>query len=155
MTIDQCVSIISALIALAGLLFVAKQLRDANGQTKLGSQIKLLDINRDLISLGFSDPQLFTILSDAKNADPMMERRYLQLWLNQLALIHSFRVNKIFEKEVQESFERDLRDFMSMSNMRRHWRKFEKYYPASFQAYVNTIIAEAGPEQPFSEAVKK
>jgi hypothetical protein len=146
MTLDEYVSIISALIALAGLLFVAKQLHDANSQTKLASQIQLYDITRELLSLGFSNPVLFEVLTDKKGVNPVLEQRYLQMWLNQLSLIHSFQRRGAFEADVQESFDRDLRDVFGMSNMRRHWQKFGKYYPASFQAYVNTIITEAGVE---------
>src|SRR5208282_328765 len=109
MTIDQCISIISALIALAGLLFVAKQLHDANNQTKLASQIQLYDITRELLSLGFSNPVLFEVLTDKKGVNPVLEQRYLQMWLNQLSLIHSFQRRGAFEPDVQESFDRDLR----------------------------------------------
>jgi len=144
MTLDQCISVVSALIALVGLLFVAKQLYDANSQAKLSSQIQLYDITRELLSLGFSNPELFEVLTDKKGVNPVLEQRYLQMWLNQLSLIYSFERRGAFEADVQESFDRDLRDIFGMSNMRRHWQKFGKYYPASFQAYVNAIIAETG-----------
>ena len=146
MNIDQWVAVFSASVSFVGLLMVAMQLRDGNRQRQLESQIQLYDINRELISMGFSNPRLFRVLEDAEGVDPVLERRYLQLWLNQLALIQSFQASGGLRKDVGSSFDADLRDMMMMSNMRRQWQRFGKYYPASFRVYVDTIITEAGVE---------
>jgi hypothetical protein len=143
MTIDQWLSASLDVISLLGFVVVIIQLRDSNLQTKLGSQIRIYDINRELISLGFSKPELFSILKDA-DVDPTIERRYLQLRLNQLCLVYSFKRSGTFAKEDQEGFETDLRDMMKMKNMRRHWGEFEKYYPASFRRFVNDLLRYAG-----------
>jgi hypothetical protein len=146
MTIDQWVGSFSAVISFAGLLLVAVQLRDSNRQRQLESQIRLYDINRELVSMGFSHPHLFGILEDAEGINPTLERRYLQLWLNQLALIKSFQESGGFRKDVGASFNADLRDMVVMSNMRRQWERFGKYYPTSFQRMVNEILDKAGRE---------
>jgi len=70
MTTDQYVAVFSAAISFFGLLLVVIQLRDSNEQRKLESQIRLYDITRELISLGFSNPQLFEVLKDSENVDP-------------------------------------------------------------------------------------
>jgi hypothetical protein len=131
-------------LTFAGLVFVALQMRESTQQLKRQSQIHIYDINRDLISLGFSHPKLFEILKDAPDADHTLERRYLQLWLNQLYLIDSFKKSGAVTKDFRESTARDLRDMMLMKNMRRQWQQFGKYYPASFQESVNDILKEAG-----------
>ena len=136
------------LLTFAGLLFVAWQMRDANQQRKLETQIKLYDINRELISLGFSLPEMFRVLEDAKGIDSTIERRCLQLWLNQLALIDSFKRSGAFERDVQDSFEADLRGMMSMQNLRRHWKEFGKIYPVSFQKSVAKILHDTGGKLP-------
>ncbi len=38
----------------------------------------------------------------------------------------------------------DVRDMLRMDNMRRHWKEFEKYYPASFRKSVDDLLREAG-----------
>lgn len=144
MTTDQYVAAFSAAMSFFGFLVVAFQLRDNTAQRKLESQIRLYDINRELISLGFSHPQLFEVLKDAEGVDATVERRYLQLWLNQLSLIHAFKGRGVFGTEYQKSCEADLRDMMSMSNMQRQWRGHGEYYPASFQKSVNDILRETG-----------
>ena len=152
MTFDHAVAIISAIIAFfaaitsfASVWLFIKQMREGAKERKLQSQIRLYDINRELISLGFSHPKLFGILTEQPDTDPI-ERRYLQLWLNQLALVHSIKLQGAFEPDVQESFETDFRDIMAMKKMQHHWQKFGKYYPASFQKFVNQTIHEVGHE---------
>ena len=135
---------LDTLLTFVGLVFVAMQMRDGNRQRKIESQIRLYDINRELISLGFSKPELFEILKDGKGIDATLQRRYLQVWLNQLCLVDTFKRSGGFTKDVEESFSTDLRDMMLLENMRRHWQTFGKYYPASFQESVNDILNKAG-----------
>lgn len=142
------------LLTFAGLLFVAWQMRDANKQSKLESQIQLQGINRELIAMGFSKPELFEVMQGTKKVDATLERRYLQLWLNQLSLFHSLKVEGALQKDYEESCERDLRDMLELPNMRRHWKNYGKYYPASFQKSVNDILHEAGHERTDETAEK-
>ncbi len=139
-------SLLQTVSIITGLVVVAKQQHDGNRDRRLNSQIQLYNINRELISQGFSHPQLFDILVDKAKVDPVLERRYLQLWLNQLSLLHSFKIQGVMQKEVAESFDADLHDIMGMSNMQRHWDHYAKYYPASFQASVNQLLHKAGQE---------
>jgi hypothetical protein len=134
------------LIAFAGLMFIGLQMRDANKQNKLESQIQIQGINRELIAMGFSKPELFEVMQGTKKVDATLERRYLQLWLNQLSLFHSLKVEGALQKDYEESCERDLRDMLELPNMRRHWQIYGKYYPTSFQKSVNDIIDEVGCE---------
>lgn len=147
MSFDQIVSLSSALISFVGLLLVAWQLRDGNKQQELASLVEIYDINRELISLGFSHPQLFAILRDTKDADLVWERRYLQMWLNQLSLIHSYLKRSVCDAELKESLERSLADFMMMENMQSHWQKYAQFYPASFQQMVNDCIKKGKPPE--------
>ncbi len=134
------------LLTFAGLVFVALQIRDATKQSKLGSQIQIQGINRELIAMGFSKPELFEIMDGkgTKKVNSMLERRYLQLWLNLLSLFHSLKEAGVLQKDYRESCERDLRDMFALPNMRRHWQEYGKYYPTSFQKSVNDILHEAG-----------
>ena len=142
MSWDNWVSLFSAAVAFAGLLFVALQLRDSNHQREIESIIEIYDVNRELISLGFEHPQLFAVLRDTKIADPEWQRRYLQLWLNQMSLIHSCLKRSVFESEVKSSLESQLAEFLSLQNMREHWQKHGAFYPLSFRVWVNGLIQQ-------------
>lgn len=154
MSIDQHIALFSAMIALltfvvgcAGLATVIIQLRDAARQREADSMVKLFDINRELLSLGFSHHGLFKVLEDQPTADGLSEKRYLQLWLNQLSLMHSYAQQAINQPELKESLDRNLIDFFTMKNMRHHWNEFGRFYPASFQRRVTEIIERPEPPQ--------
>ena len=147
MLLEQWVSIFSASISFVGLIFVAVQLRDANRQRESESLVKIYDINRELLSLGFSHPKLFAILNDEQNADPIWERYYLQMWLNQLSLIHTYLQDSVVRPELRESLIVALTEFMTAENMRRHWKAKGRFYPASFQKLVTGIIEKAEPPE--------
>jgi hypothetical protein len=154
MSLDHWVAVFSASISFAGLLLVVLQLRDNNRQRQSESLVEILDINRELLSLGFSHPQLFAILEDAKNADPVWERRYLQLWLNNFSLVHSYLTHSMLEGELRENLERDVADFMTMENIRKHWQRYGKFYPTSFRKYVDEILKKHEPSPPATAHVK-
>jgi hypothetical protein len=104
------------------------------------------DINRELISTGFDKPELFEVFKDTKKVDPESERRYLQLWLNQLSMFHSMKEANALQKDFEESCARYLRDMFEKANMLRHWKNVGEFYPVSFQKAVNAIINETGNE---------
>jgi hypothetical protein len=145
MPFDHAVALITAICAIISLVFVGVQMRDANRQRESDSLVKIYDINRQLLSLGFDHPKLFDIMNDAENADPVWERRYLQLWLNQFFLIHVFAGRSTIKGELRENLELNLSDSITMNNMRRQWQYRGKFYTPSFQKLVNGIIQKHEP----------
>ncbi len=148
MTLDNCISLVSAVIAFAGLFLVAWQIRASTKQQELQSLVKIYDINRKLLTLGFNHPSLFDILDDAKHENPVWQRRYLQLWLNLFALSQHHVKESVFKDDLKESLTRDISEFMSLKNMREHWSRFGPFYPVSFQKMVNDIIKTKNGEPP-------
>src|ERR1041385_9352546 len=141
----QWISLFSAMVSFAGLLIVIRQLRTSNKQRELQSLVQVFDVNRQLLSLGFSHPKLFEIMADAPQADPTLERRYLQLWLNQFAMIHSYMKEAVFKRELKDSLTREVAEFFTMENMQRHWRRPGTFYPASFQHFVGDVLNKHAP----------
>jgi len=131
---------VSVAISLVSVLLVVVQLRGNLRQRQLESLIHIYDVNRQLIAQGFQHPELFKILEDAPDTDPVLTRRYLQLWLNQLALIHRIHRHGLFQEELQVSLAREVREFMAQDNMRRHWQQQRSFYPASFRRFVDHVV---------------
>jgi hypothetical protein len=150
-SLDTIFTVAGLVLSFIGLRFVAIQIRGANRQQevanherKIESQIRMHEINRELISMGFDKPELFEVLNDTGKVDHEVERRYLQLWLNQLSMFYSLKTAGDMQKDFAESCDRDLRNMFKKANMRRHWKDVEAYYPVSFQNAVNAIIDETG-----------
>ena len=155
MTFDHIVALltvafagIGSAVSSIGLIFVAIQLRDSNRQRETESIVKLYDVNRELITLGFSHPTLFLIMEDEPIADALVQKRYLQLWLNQLSLMHTFLQHAVVRTELQEELHRNLADFLSLENMQRHWTEYGMFYPNSFQKRVNAILEKVAKDEP-------
>lgn len=135
------VSATALVVSAISLSLVLAQLYDTIAQRKIDANIRISDINRELLTLGFNHPMLFDVLR-GEPTDPIVERRYLQLWFNQFLLIYTYQARGLFRSEHRESLGRDIRDFLRFQNVQRHWREFRQYYPASFQDFVNTLLPE-------------
>jgi hypothetical protein len=138
MTLDNYISLISAGIAFVGLWLLMRQ-------TAMESIVKIHGGNRELLLHGFDHPQLFAILADDENADPVLERRYLQLWFNHFPLINTFLNQSFLRGELKRTLVNDLVDFMTLENARRYWVKYGRFYPDSFQALVRKIVKKEPP----------
>lgn len=138
---------VAFVLSFISISLVLVQLNDQMKQRKIDSQIRIDDINRQLITLGFSHPELFKVLH-GEEADPIVERHYLQLWFNQFYLIYSYQTRGLFAQDRRESLERDIRDFFAQENMQRHWRHHRVYYPFSFQSFVDALAPSAAKDGP-------
>jgi hypothetical protein len=69
----------------------------------------------------------------------------MTLCINQLSLSHAYLQRSVVQPELKASLERNLVDFMTMENMRRHWQHYGSFYPASFQKCVNAILKNVEP----------
>jgi hypothetical protein len=147
-------AVASAVIAFVGLVpmfaqlrLVVAQLRATARQQEADSLVKLYDANRQLISLGFPYPELFGVLRDAKDTDPVFEQHYLQLWFNHLAMIHHYLKLSVFDRDLQDYLDRETADFLTLENARRYWREHGAFFPDSFQALINGIIKTGEPHE--------
>jgi len=137
---------VAFVLSFISISLVLVQLNDQMKQRKIDADIRISDINRQLITLGFAYPALFGVLQ-GETSDPVAERRYLQLWFNQFDLIYTYKVRGLFSNEVRESLEHDIRDFLKPQNVQRHWREFRQYYPVSFQHFVNSLLPVQDPAE--------
>lgn len=143
---SDIVAAVSALFSFISLLLVVLQLRQNTEQRRLESVLSIYDVNRHLIALGFENPELFKVLQDGTDIDPTMERRYLQLWLNQIAIIHFLESRGLIAPELGEGFNADIAGFLAMENMQRHWQRHKRLYPASLRAALDALIPTASPD---------
>jgi hypothetical protein len=144
LTLDQSIALFSATVSFVGLVFVGFQLRDGTRQQRSQSLVEIYGMNRELISLGFSHPQLFEVLS-GKNTDPILERRYLQLWFIHFSLVNSYLNMSVLKGELKESLVRDLTDFLTLKSAHHHWETYAEFYPDSFQTLVGEILKKDEP----------
>ena len=138
---SQYIAAVSLILSFVSISLVLIQLYDNIAQRRIDASIRISDINRQLVSLGFSHPALFAVLH-GEPSDPTVERRYLQLWFNQFLMVYTYQDRGLFKTEHRESLGRDIADFLKLQNVQLHWRAFRQFYPASFQDFVNSLLPE-------------
>ena len=139
--ISEIIAVTSTAVSLASLLIVFWELRAGRKQKKATALIQVYDINRQLMSMGFDKPALFAAIGSDTREDEI-QRRYLQLWLNQIALIVELRNQRLFSSAQWESLETDIAYFVENPRFRRDWPKFRRFYPRHFQAFLDAKIAD-------------
>jgi len=138
---------LSNAIQVIGLLVVIWQLRIANKQREMDALARIIDANRQLISLAFSQPKLLAILHDEPMRDAKLEHAFLQLWLNNFSMAHALIISSFLGRERRRNLQTGMSAFLKMAAMRKHWETEAQYYPESFKMFVNNILKEIGPSQ--------
>jgi len=142
MEISEYIAVISTVISLTSLAVVVIELRHNRGQSKTSALIQIYDINRQLLSLGFSNPELFKIIGSGSESEEEYGRRYLQLWLNQMALIHHLNQRGLFTEPQWNSLRADIDYFLTIPKMREHWKAYRRYYPGDFQIFLDQTVKQ-------------
>ncbi len=65
--------------------------------------------NRELIQMALDDPDLMAVLNGQEDVDTAKERRYVQLWVNHMEMIHQGWRKSFLTRSSWRSLERDNR----------------------------------------------
>jgi hypothetical protein len=136
--IPDWVAIISVVVSFASLLTVFIELRRGRHQRRAEALIQIYDTNRELLTLGFEKPELFDVIG-AGDAG----HRYLQLWLNQIALIVELRSQRLFTRAQWESLESDIGFFAENPRFHEIWPDVRRFYPRAVQDILDAKIVIA------------
>jgi hypothetical protein len=101
---------VSMAVSFFSLMVVIVQLGELIKQRRADAVGRIFAINRQLITLGFSNPELFGILHAEPGSDPRLERAYLQLWLNQVVQIFYTQQRGFLAADLRVSLEADARE---------------------------------------------
>lgn len=140
MGISEIIALTSTAVSLVSLFIVFWELRAGRQQKRATALIQVYDINRQLMSLGFDKPSLFKAIGSSSGEDEI-HRRYLQLWLNQIALIIELKEQNLFSPAQWKSLETDIGYFVEKPKFRKSWPEFRRFYPDHFQSLIDTKIA--------------
>ena len=144
-------SLISLVIAIIIGSFVFFQLRYYIRQLKLSSLSEIVRTNRELITLGINNPDLFRdlivgsrMINNKADFDPKMEikTRYCQLWINQAYFLWEAHKLGLYTKDNWEANRRDIVETLFESEeFKKRWQKVEKYYPKDFGEFVKNSMS--------------
>jgi hypothetical protein len=132
---------IATTLSLVSLTVVFWELRQGRKQNRTSALIQIYDINRQLLGMGFDRPEFFRAIGGGAGEDESV-RRYLQLWLNQIALIVHLHEQNLLTRSQWMSLETDIESLFENSELKNLWPDFRPYYPEPLRSFLDRKVAD-------------
>ena len=130
--------------AAAGIALTLTQLRLFRRQLKLDALIKIMDSNREIVTLGFEYPPVWSLIEGESATitapEALTRRRYLQLWTNHMQIMWAARQLGLVSEGEWQAYRQDLGEFLRSPALREHWASVARFYPRGFQQLVTQLI---------------
>src|SRR5437016_6124612 len=97
-TLNLVISGAALFVSLATFLFVVVQVRAYLRQLRFDSLSRILETNRELLVIGFEHPDLLSVLEGEPLQDSRRQKRYLQLWINQMNMMWIAQQNGMIDR---------------------------------------------------------
>ncbi|MFT6238007.1 MAG: hypothetical protein ACJAQT_000076 [Akkermansiaceae bacterium] len=131
---------IATTMSLVSLAVVFWELRQGRKQNRTGALIQIYDINRQLLGMGFDRPEFFCAIGGTSGEGETV-RRYLQLWLNQIALIVHLNDQGLLTRSQWHSLEVDIECLFETSELKNLWSDFRPFYPEPLRSFLDGKVA--------------
>ena len=138
--ITLIISSIALLVSICSGAYVAFQAHVYLRQTRFATLSNILEVNRALLLAGFEHPELFDVLEGKTTTDGRKQKRYFQLWLNQVHLLWLAHGENIIGAEQWTGHCKDIQDLVSMGSFREHWAAVRIYYSGPFQRFIDSLV---------------
>jgi hypothetical protein len=148
----QLVNAGGLIAAVAAIALTLTQLQLFRRQLKLDALIKIMDSNRQIVTLGFEHPAVCSAIEGedwvVTAEEAHLRRRYLQLWTNHMQVMWSAWRLGLVSGDEWEAYRQDLSGFLRSPALREHWASVARFYPRGFQRLVAKLarIGETNPE---------
>ncbi len=127
-------------MSLVSLAVVFWELRQGRKQNRTSALIQIYDINRQLLGMGFDRPEFFRVIG-GKGGEGETARRYLQLWLNQIALIVHLNEQGLLTRSQWASLDADIESLFKNSELKTLWGEFSPFYPEPLRSFLDKKVA--------------
>lgn len=144
--------VIAATALIVSVISFFLQFRHSADQRTIDAETRVKQTNQALITMGFSQPELFKVLDD-QPANSDLERAYLQLWVNFYEQIYLDNERGLFSRAFYEGLKRDMQNIFGRKNMQRHWHQHKIYYQPSFQEFGDALLPrKEAPSEPGAQS---
>ena len=166
--IGQAISLLAFGLSLISVLYVYVQVKAQRRQQQMDFHVRLVEINRELLNMGFAYPELLAVLRGEEIDDKDKQTRFIQMWINQSLVMWLGKEHGIIGEDVWYSLRRDIATFVNRPPMKAHWLQFAPYYIPGFANFMNGLVqqqnqaegqpayvkttTDVGPTIPFSSA---
>ncbi len=137
-------------VALAGIALTLAQLRLFRRQLKLDALLKIMDSNREIVTLGFEHPAVWSAIEEDSGTvsaeNDVTRRRYLQLWTNHMQIMWASRQLGLVSGREWQAYRQDLGEFLRTPALQQHWASVARFYPKDFQRLVTELSGQEKQE---------
>jgi len=135
-------------VALGGIALTLVQLRLFRRQLKLDALIKIMDSNREIVTLGFASPTVWSLIEGESTTitaqEALARRRYLQLWTNHMQIMWAAWQLGLVSGREWHAYRQDLVEFLRTPVLQQHWASVARFYPKGFQCLVAQLSGTTG-----------
>jgi hypothetical protein len=140
--VGLCVSIAALAVSVMSALYVYVQVKAYLRQQEMDFHVKLNEINKDLLKMGFEYPELLALLRGEEISDKDKQVRFIQMWVNQSLVMWMGKEHGIIDDGTWYSLRRDIATFINLPPMKAHWREVSAYYIPAFASFMNGLVRE-------------
>lgn len=141
-TISLCIGIMALLISLGSLCYVKIQVDAFIRQQKIDVHSRIIEINRNLMGMGFEHPDLLKVVDGQRIENPLRQKKFIQLWINQFELMWRARKARMIDDAYWDALQQDIMFFYKLDFVAEHWKTAKHYYAIDYAGFIDQIIAE-------------
>jgi hypothetical protein len=143
------ISLLALAISLISVVYVYVQVKAQARQQQMDFHVRLIEINRELLRMGFDHPELLTLLRGEEIADKDKQTRFIQMWINQSLIMWLGKEQGTIGDDAWYSLRRDIATFINRPPMKIHWQQVAPYYIPAFANFMNGLVRaqEEKPEE--------
>lgn len=138
--ITIAMSAAALVISLTSAVFVFLRLKFSRQQMKVDAWARIIQNNRDILSMGFADEDVWNVMEGKRIKSKTKEARIAQLFLNQAAVIFHAWDQGLLHKEHWSAAKLDIHQTMQIASLQERWRQAEFAYDAKFKKFMNEIL---------------
>lgn len=144
------VSLVALAASVISVLYVYVQVKTHKRQQQMDFHIRLIEINRELLNMGFEHPELLTLLRGEEIGDKDKQTRFIQMWVNQSLIMWMGKEHGIIGDDAWYSLRKDIATFVNRPPMKAHWQEVAPYYIPAFANFMNGLVQaqQEAPEKP-------
>jgi sRNA-binding carbon storage regulator CsrA len=131
----------SLILSLGTLIVISVQLYYFTNQLRIRSHIDILNINRDIISIGIENPHLLDTFKEENihNKKKEQKRRYVQLFMNQMSIIWKAYRLGLYDEAEWRAAKKDMQEMAESEIFMEKWRSSRNFYNEEFADFVDEI----------------
>lgn len=138
-TLNLVFSLLALSVSLGTLFYTVRQVRLLRSQLQIDADLRIAEVNRELLKMAFQDTELFDLFDDKPLSNKRKERHYLQMWFNHIHTMWNAHEHGLVSEAEWYSNVKDISVFFSINLVKKYWEESKCFFPASFVEFITSL----------------